>query len=105
VFASSSNGSISVAFGTEVPITSGAINKRTASRDKVRSHFQYIAKMFAAGSFEAPMLAHGKNVPGTATIAGLKSQLHWDLRATPRGAKDQYHCRQQRSARLQSTTF
>jgi len=59
----------------------------TASRDEIRAHFRHIAKMFADGNFNAPALIHGLNVPGTATMARLKDQLHWDLLDTPRGAK------------------
>jgi hypothetical protein len=59
----------------------------TASRDEIRSHFQHIAQMFASGNFNAPALIHGTNVPGTATMARLKDQLHWELQETPRGAR------------------
>jgi hypothetical protein len=61
--------------------------KDTESRDQIRSHFQHIAQMFAAGNFNAPMLVHGTTVPGTATMTRLKDQLHWDLKETPRGAR------------------
>jgi hypothetical protein len=77
----------------ELSYDGGAIDVRandvkdTISRDEIRSHFQHIAKMFAEGNFEAPMLVHGKDVPGTATMTRLKSQLHWDLAQTPRGAR------------------
>ena len=59
----------------------------TKSRDEIRTHFQHIAQMFSNGDFNAPMLIHGPNVPGTATMARLKDQLHWDLHETPRGAR------------------
>jgi hypothetical protein len=59
----------------------------TKSRDEIRSHFHHIAMMFADGNFNAPMLIHGTNVPGTVTMAKLKDQLHWDLLETPRGAR------------------
>ncbi len=77
----------------ELSYDGGAIDVRandvkdTASRDEIRSHFNHIAKMFADGNFEAPMLVHSKNVPGTATMTRLKSQLHWNLTETPRGAR------------------
>jgi hypothetical protein len=59
----------------------------TESRDQIRSHFRHIAQMFAEGNFNAPMLVHGVAVPGTATMTRLKTQLHWNLQETPRGAK------------------
>ena len=59
----------------------------TESRDQIQSHFQHIAQMFANGNFSAPMLVHGKEVPGTATMTQLKDKLHWKLEETPRGAR------------------
>ncbi len=59
----------------------------TATRDQIRGHFHHIAQMFADGNFNAPMLVHGRDVPGTATITHLKDQLHWELQETPRGAR------------------
>ncbi|HMJ62169.1 MAG TPA: hypothetical protein VK493_10420 [Bryobacteraceae bacterium] len=61
--------------------------KDTGSRDQIRSHFHHITQMFADGNFNAPMLVHGKDVPGTATMTQLKDQLHWQLQETPRGAR------------------
>ena len=61
--------------------------KDTDSRDQIRDHFQHIAQMFAAGNFDAPMLVHSTDVPGTKTMSRLKDQLHWDLEETPRGAR------------------
>ena len=61
--------------------------KDTESRDQIRGHFLHIAQMFAAGNFNAPMLVHGKDVPGTATMTQLKDQIHWDLQETARGAR------------------
>ena len=61
--------------------------KDTESRDQIRSHFHHIVQMFAEGNFDAPMLVHSTNVPGTATMTRLKDQLHWNLEETPRGAR------------------
>jgi hypothetical protein len=61
--------------------------KDAESRDQIRSHFHHIVQMFAEGNFEAPMLVHSTNVPGTATMTRLKDQLHWGLTETPRGAR------------------
>jgi hypothetical protein len=58
-----------------------------ASLRQIRSHFQHIVSMFAAGNFNAPMLVHSQNVPGTATMTRLKADLHWDLQEIPRGAR------------------
>ena len=61
--------------------------KDTASLDQIRAHFQHIVGMFAEGNFNAPMLVHSQNVPGTATLTRLKADLHWDLQQLPRGAR------------------
>lgn len=61
--------------------------KDTASLDQIRSHFRHIARMFSEGNFNAPMLVHTQDVPGTATMARLKKDLHWDLQEIARGAR------------------
>ena len=59
----------------------------TASLSQIRGHFQHIVRLFADGNFNAPMLVHSQDVPGTATMARLKSSLHWDMQEIPRGAR------------------
>jgi hypothetical protein len=59
----------------------------TQTRDQIRRHFKHIVTMFADGNFSAPMLVHGRDVPGTAVMSQLQGQLHWQLQETPRGAK------------------
>jgi hypothetical protein len=61
--------------------------KDTASRDAIRSHFTHITKMFSEGDFNAPMLIHQQNPPGTATMARLKEQIRYTLEETPRGGR------------------
>ena len=61
--------------------------KDTASLTQIRSHFQHVARMFAAGDFNAPMLIHSQDVPGAATMTRLKTDLHWELQEIPRGAR------------------
>ncbi|MBZ5678877.1 MAG: hypothetical protein LAO24_02095 [Acidobacteriia bacterium] len=59
----------------------------TASVGQIRGHFQHIVHLFAEGNFNAPMLVHSQDVPGTATMARLKGDLHWELQELPRGAR------------------
>jgi|SRR5579864_5655197 len=54
---------------------------------EIRGHFQHIAKMFAAGDFNAPMLVHAQNVPGTSTMSRLKDGIHYQVSEIPRGAR------------------
>ena len=44
--------------------------------------------MFGAGDFDAPMLVHdSRDVPGTATLARLKSQIAYTYVETPTGGR------------------
>jgi hypothetical protein len=61
--------------------------KDAATLGEIRGHFGHIAKMFAAGDFNAPMLVHAQNVPGTAAMSRLKDDIHWQLSEIPRGAR------------------
>ena len=54
---------------------------------QIRTHFQHIVHMFADGNFNAPMLVHSQNVPGTSIMTRLKIDLHWQLQEIPRGAR------------------
>jgi hypothetical protein len=58
-----------------------------ASRDAIRSHFTYIAKMFAAGDFTAPMLIHVQNPPGTAEMKRLRDSIQYKLENTEHGGR------------------
>lgn len=61
--------------------------KDAASLKQTRDHFQHIVRMFADGNFNAPMLVHSQDVPGTAIMTRLKNELHWELQEIPRGAR------------------
>ena len=57
------------------------------NRDAIRAHLPHVASMFAAGDFQAPMLVHGVDVPGTAELARLKTAIAWTYRETPGGGR------------------
>src|SRR5467141_4289924 len=61
--------------------------KDKASIDQIRTHLGHIAKMFASGNFNAPMLTHDTNPPGTATMTRLKEQIRYEVSETERGAR------------------
>lgn len=58
-----------------------------ASRDQIRSHLGHIAAMFAAGNFQAPMLIHAQNPPGTEAMKRLRDRIQYRLETTPKGAR------------------
>jgi hypothetical protein len=59
----------------------------TANLDAIRSHLPHIASMFAAGNFEAPMLVHDTNVPGTADMAAMKARISYRYVQTANGGR------------------
>jgi hypothetical protein len=61
--------------------------KDTDTRDQIRSHFGHIAKMFADGDFNMPMLIHAQNPPGAMVMSRLKLQIHYALEETPNGSR------------------
>lgn len=57
------------------------------SRDQIQSHLGHIAKMFAAGDFNTPMLVHSVTPPGTAAMTRLKADIKYTYEASPRGGR------------------
>jgi hypothetical protein len=57
------------------------------SRDAIRSHLPHIAAMFGDGNFEAPMLVHDTDVPGTAELAKRKDRVRYRYVETLRGGR------------------
>lgn len=58
-----------------------------ANRDAIRAHLPHIAQMFGDGNFEAPMLIHATDVPGTRTMAERKDRLRFVYAETPAGGR------------------
>ena len=61
--------------------------KDEASVKQIRAHLGHIAKMFASGDFNAPMLIHDTNPPGVATMARLKRQIRYEFSDSERGGR------------------
>ena len=59
----------------------------TTDLTAIRAHLPHIAEMFSAGNFEAPMLVHDTNVPGTADMAKMKDRLKFRFIETPKGGR------------------
>lgn len=56
-----------------------------ASRDAIREHLGHIARMFAEGDFEAPMLIHDRVPPGVPTMKARKQKIRWEFESSERG--------------------
>jgi hypothetical protein len=51
--------------------------KDTDSRDQIRMHLSHIARMFAEGNFQAPMLIHDRVPPGVQVLQRLKAEVRY----------------------------
>ena len=58
-----------------------------ASREAIRGHLGHIAKMFAAGDFEAPMLIHARTPPGVPAMKARRKAIHYAYEETAAGAR------------------
>jgi hypothetical protein len=58
-----------------------------ANLDAIRAHLPHIARLFAAGRFDAPMLVHAQVVPGTTELARLKAAVTYTYVETPAGGR------------------
>ena len=61
--------------------------KDTQSRDQIQMHLGHIAKMFAAGDFNAPMLIHDRVPPGVPVMQEHKADIKYEFSKTERGGK------------------
>jgi hypothetical protein len=55
--------------------------------DAIRAHLPHIVMMFSEGNFEAPMLVHGTEVPGTPDMKKVKDSITWKYEETARGGR------------------
>jgi hypothetical protein len=58
-----------------------------ATRDLIQLHLSHIARMFADGNFQAPMLIHGKVPPGTPVLQRLKAAVSYRFEKVDRGGQ------------------
>lgn len=57
------------------------------SRDQIQSHLGHIAKMFAEGDFNTPMLVHSVRPPGTSTMTKLKAEISYTYEPSATGGR------------------
>lgn len=56
------------------------------SSEQIRMHLKHIAKMFAEGNFDAPMLIHDQTPPGVPVMQKLKGEIKYNFEEIDRGA-------------------
>jgi hypothetical protein len=58
-----------------------------SSRHQIRIHLAHIAKMFATGDFDAPVLIHGQVPSGVPTLKRLRNVISYRFEETRSGAR------------------
>ena len=61
--------------------------KDISTAGQVRMHLRHIAKMFADGNFEAPMLVHDQTPPGTPAMKRLAKDIKYTYEETANGGR------------------
>jgi hypothetical protein len=61
--------------------------KDAESRDEIQMHLGHIAKMFANGDFNVPMLVHDKIPPGAPVMSERKSDIKYLYEKVPNGGR------------------
>ncbi len=59
----------------------------TANLAAIRVHLPHVAMMFGEGNFEAPVLVHDTNVPGTTEMARLRTHVSYKYGDTALGGR------------------
>ena len=57
------------------------------NRDAVRQHLAHIARLFAEGDFNTPMLVHDRVPPGVARMQRLRTEITYEYEETDSGAR------------------
>lgn len=71
--------------GGSIEITANSAEDVESSK-QIRMHLQHIAKKFAEGDFNAPMLIHEQTPPGVPVMQELKGEIKYDFEEIDRGA-------------------
>jgi hypothetical protein len=59
----------------------------SAGRDRIRTHFARIAKMFSEGNFPAPIRTQQRVPPGAPEMKKSRTAIHYELEPTDRGGR------------------
>jgi hypothetical protein len=71
--------------GGSIEITANSSDD-VESSEQIRMHLKHIAKMFAEGNFNAPMLIHDQTPPGVPAMQKLQGDIQYDFEEIDRGA-------------------
>ena len=71
--------------GGSIEITANSAGD-VESSEQIRMHLKHIAKMFADGNFNAPILIHEQTPPGAPVMQELKGEIEYNFEEIDRGA-------------------
>jgi hypothetical protein len=72
-------------WGGSIEVTANSSDD-VESSGQIRMHLKHIAKMFAEGNFNAPMLIHDQTPPGVPVMQDLKGEIKYNFEEIDRGA-------------------
>lgn len=72
-------------WGGSIEVTANSSDDVESSK-QIRMHLKHIAKMFAEGNFNAPMLIHDQTPPGVPVMQELKGEIKYNFEEIDRGA-------------------
>src|SRR5256885_398178 len=61
--------------------------KDSEGRERIRRHLAHVARAFAEGDFDTPMLVHRRVPPGVPAMRRLKSEIGYAYEETEGGAR------------------
>jgi hypothetical protein len=64
-----------------------ATSDAPADREQIRMHLRHVARSFADGNFELPMLIHDQVPPGTAVMKKKKAAIQYAFAETEKGGE------------------
>jgi len=71
--------------GGSIEVTANSADD-VESKEQIRMHLKHIAKMFAEGNFNAPMLIHDQTPAGVPVMQELKGEIKYNYEEIDRGA-------------------
>src|ERR1041384_6599791 len=71
--------------GGSIEVTANS-SEDVESSEQIRMHLKHIARMFADGNFNAPILIHDQTPPGVPVMQDLKSEIKYNFEEIDRGA-------------------
>ena len=72
-------------WGGSIEVTANSSDD-VESSEQIRMHLKHIAKMFAEGNFNAPILIHNQTPPGVPLMKELKGDIKYNYEEIDRGA-------------------